>query len=570
MWKKIKENIKEFFRIFRLEFKTNFGGHRLKMLKFLGVLVVPFLYGFIYIFAMWNPIANTKASDMAIIASDKMAKDDAVYKSLMKKIDHLNKTSKSATFQKRIVSAKDLYAQNKAYKEELNKHNVSIVLQPIYEKDINGTIINKQNPINLTEYIGGMFAYALNDTNKIPGTNIVKTLIELLILNNPSGNSPIAKLTTAALVIDSLNNASKYYTTPFKLYFNHKKNFVLGFGANNKILGGETIMKIMKSALSSKEPADKEMVKAIANATIDKYALLKNVSKASVTNDVQKAVAIVTGVISQHFEPFDPRIIINDFEGKGEIEQYGFGLAPLFICVGLWIGALSTTLMVTPKVHERGTSKIKNFFAKLMLIWIANTMQVTILLGALIGVGFSSLGMGIPLFLLTGYLVAISFSTMVFAIRSMIPTKITGIILVTFFFVFQVTSSGGLFPMYTQKGFFKILHPIMPFTYSIDMFRQTLTNTVPIDWGMNFLMLIILAIPFAIAGPLIYARRKNKLENSNPKAFTKEDEVKQKEISEIESALSDRVKEWFNKHKKESKKEKKKKTPKLKKTKEVE
>ncbi len=554
MWKKFKENIKEFFRIFKLEFKTNFGGHRLKMLKFLGVLAVPFLYGFIYIFAMWNPIANTKASDMSIIASDKMAQKDEVYKSLMKKVDHLNKTSKTSRFNKRTIAATDLYEQNNKYKEELSKHNISIVLQPIYEKDNNGNPI-KNKVYNLTQYIGNMFAHALDDSDNIPAGNAIKTLIEFLIVGNPSGNSPVAKLTTSALVIDALNNAAKHYTAPFKLYFNHKKNFVLGFGGNNKILGSETIMKIMKSALSSKEPADHKMVESIRQATILKYKeLAPSKTQKWIEDNVDKALAIVTGVISKQYEAFDPRVIINDFEGKGEIEQYGFGLAPLFICVGLWIGALSTTLMVTPKVHERNTSKVKNFFAKLSLIWIANILQETILMGALAGIGFHSLGSGLPLFFLTGYLVAMVFSTMVFSIRCMVPTKITGIILVTFFFVFQVTSSGGLFPTYTQKGFFQILHNFAPYTYAIGMFRQTLTNTVPIDWGMNFLTLLLLSIPFLICGPLIYARRKNKLEKENPHAFTKIDEEKAKEIMEIESALSDRVKKWFSKHDTKTKK----------------
>ncbi|TCG11673.1 hypothetical protein C4B25_01005 [Mycoplasma todarodis] len=556
MWKRFKENVKEFFRIFRLEFKTNFGGHRLKMLKFLGVLVVPFLYGFIYIFAMWDPITNTKSSDMAIIASDKMKQNDEVYKSLMKKVDHLNKTSKTINFKKTTVAANDLYSQNDEFKEELSKHNLSIVMQPIYKKDAQGNI-DKSKVYNLTEYIGSIFAYTLNDFHNIPGSTIAKTLIKWLPKN--TSPTPVAKGTTAALVADSLNNATKHFTAPFKLYFNHKKNFVLGFGSNNKILGSESIMKIIKAALTSKEPADKTMIDAVTNKTVEEYAKLLNKTPQSVKNDVVSAVDIVKGVLSQHFEPFDPRVIVNDFEGKGEIEQYGFGLAPLFICVGLWIGALSTTLMVTPKVHERGTSKVKNFFAKLSLIWIANIMQETILLGALVGIGFHSLGSGIPLFFITGYLVAMIFSTMVFSIRCMVPTKITGIILVTFFFVFQVTASGGLFPTYTQKGFFKVLHPIVPFTYSVNIFRQTLTNTVAIDWGMNLLSLFLLAIPFLIAGPAIYSYRKNKLERNNPEAFTKVDVEKSREIKEIESALTDRVKDWVDKHKKQPKKPKEKK-----------
>ncbi len=546
MWNRFKNNLKEFFRIFKLEFKTNFGGHRLKMLKFLGVLIVPFLYGFIYIFAMWNPITNTKASDMAIIASDKMAQEDEVYKAMMKKVDHLNDKSKTITLKKATIPANDLYSHDDVFKNEIGKHNISIVIQPIHEKNSNNT-----KTLNLTEYIGNVFAYALNEKQSLPGSSLFKLINALIHTVSPNTNTAIDKIGVSKLVADAIHNSTQKFTAPFKMYFNYKKNYVLGFGASNKILGSETIMKIIKSALSSQAPQDKKMTDAIKKATIEKYAALNGVvpgsaPTAQLVANVEKAITQINNIIDKKFDTFDPRIIMNEFEGKGEIEQYGFGLAPLFICVGLWIGALSTTLMVTPKMHERNTSKVKTFFAKLSLIWIANILQETILLGALIGIGFYSLGTKLPLFFLTGYLVAMLFSTMVFSIRCAIPTKITGIILVTFFFVFQVTASGGLFPTYTQKGFFRVLHPLMPFTYSINMFRQTLINPVATDWIVNLLILTTLAIPFAIAAPIIYAWRKNKVEQNNQDAFTEADDEKRKEIAEIESALSDRLKGYYS------------------------
>ncbi|WP_010258607.1 hypothetical protein [Treponema primitia] len=56
-----------------------------------------------------------------------------------------------------------------------------------------------------------------------------------------------------------------------------------------------------------------------------------------------------------------------------------------------------------------------------------------------------------------------------------------GQMLSMFLLIFQLTASGGTFPTeLTQGGLFMALHPFVPFTYSLNALRETISS-VPLD-----------------------------------------------------------------------------------------
>ncbi|CAM9146440.1 YhgE/Pip family protein [Mycoplasma marinum] len=551
MFKKLLKNIKEFWRIFKLEFKINFGGHRLKMLKFMGILVVPFLYGFIYICAMYDPLANTKGDlDITFVASEKMANNwndpqkasDPIYSSLRKSI-HSKRDITSQIYEASTINQKDIEEENDSFKKEIGKHNVSIVIKPIYNKKEDPKHLN---PLNLTEYVGYIFADA------IVKNSIDKSLINKILNQNIS-------LLKSKIIISALEKSMENYSNPIDVYFNYKKNFVLGFGANNKIASSSTLIELFNSVLSSPSTFSHAVVQdGIINSINERLSMYHKLNnKVPIALDPKMESSIRAAFPKQNVvnqQIFDPTIFVDKYEGGKPLEKYGIGLAPLFISIGLWIGALSTTLMITPKTHERGTSKIKAFFAKLCLIWIANIMQVTILFGALSLLGFAdTLGSNLPLFFLTGFFISFLFSMFVFSIRCMIPAKITGLFTVTIILLIQITSSGALFPTYAQPEFFQVMNNFVPFNYSVDALRETLVNTNLTNWGMNLFVIILMAVPFVTIASIIYKKRKENYELANKDAFKEISEERQTEIKEIEAPLFKKFKKAFSKNSKAQK-----------------
>jgi putative membrane protein len=76
-----------------------------------------------------------------------------------------------------------------------------------------------------------------------------------------------------------------------------------------------------------------------------------------------------------------------------------------------------------------------------------------------------------------------------------------GQMLSMFLLIFQLTASGGTFPTeLTQGGLFMALHPFVPFTYSLNALRETISG-VPPD---GIVLIQSLAVQFAVViGALI-------------------------------------------------------------------
>ena len=75
------------------------------------------------------------------------------------------------------------------------------------------------------------------------------------------------------------------------------------------------------------------------------------------------------------------------------------------------------------------------------------------------------------MFLLVAVLSSIVFSNIVFTLTSTFSD--VGKALAVIALVLQVAGSGGTFPIEVTPTFFKILNPIMPFTYAINAMRET-------------------------------------------------------------------------------------------------
>ena len=56
--------------------------------------------------------------------------------------------------------------------------------------------------------------------------------------------------------------------------------------------------------------------------------------------------------------------------------------------------------------------------------------------------------------------------------------------------ILQLTSCGGTFPMETVPKFFNLLYPFMPMTYSVGLFKDTISGTGAMGLDKNSLVLM--------------------------------------------------------------------------------
>src|SRR6266542_1465609 len=140
--------------------------------------------------------------------------------------------------------------------------------------------------------------------------------------------------------------------------------------------------------------------------------------------------------------------------------SYGRGLAPLLCGIGLWVFGLVAYLVLRP-LNARA---------------LAGRARALVLYGVLAG------GLGLhplhPLWTI-GLLVltAGAFVALIHLLRTLFG--IAGVALSVVLLTFQLTASGGLYPLETAPAPFRTIHPLSPLTYVVDGLRVTISGGEP-------------------------------------------------------------------------------------------
>ena len=202
--------------------------------------------------------------------------------------------------------------------------------------------------------------------------------------------------------------------------------------------------------------------------------------------------------IKSAFEDIISKAVKYDNVGGDDINSYGKGLSPYFISIALWAGSLVMVFVIKNNRHKDSEhiGTFKHYFGKTLLWFLSGWLQATILITAvtLQGVNFG-IGRQWQLYLMA-YLISMIFALIVQAISYMFRYGDLGEFAVVIILVLQLTSSSGTFPVEMQHMIFKVIHPIAPFTYSIDSFRELLYE--PNAWDIARNILILLAFPLVL------------------------------------------------------------------------
>ena len=65
--------------------------------------------------------------------------------------------------------------------------------------------------------------------------------------------------------------------------------------------------------------------------------------------------------------------------------------------------------------------------------------------------------------------------------------------------IVQIPGSSGMFPIEMMPDFFQVIHPLLPFTYSIDAMREAIGGFYAMDYLHDMLLLGLLFVPLGFA-----------------------------------------------------------------------
>lgn len=193
-------------------------------------------------------------------------------------------------------------------------------------------------------------------------------------------------------------------------------------------------------------------------------------------------------VSDKHYEMVASAVEV-DKDIQNSVDNYGTGLAPYFISLGLFVGALILT-NVYPFVQPaiRPTGLLRWFGSKCSVPFVVWIFQ-TIILSLVLLYGLKMNVSNVPLFLL---LMAVSSFTFI-AIVQMLTVLLddVGRFIALVFLILQLASSAGTFPLQLLPKTLQAFNAYMPMTYSVEAFRQVISTT---DYSIVYHNIGLLAV----------------------------------------------------------------------------
>lgn len=269
-----------------------------------------------------------------------------------------------------------------------------------------------------------------------------------------------------------------------------------------KLLDGSNSLQNGLATLSNSSAQIKSALNTLDNGTTSAYngstkltsglqefntEINKNIE--TTNNDLQKLSGI---------EDFAENPVEFKTEAYGEVDSYGMAFTPLFLCIGLWVGALMCyVVLYYDQKHRFGIldHNSKNKFIQ-NIVYIAIGAVQGVIVGALLKLGLGYEVQNIGLYYFASILIGITFTSIIqFLIRNFGDV---GKFLALIILVLQLAASGGTFPIETIDKGFQAVTPYLPMTYSIKLLREILVPTAT-NFKNNYIMILIAITIFTLA-----------------------------------------------------------------------
>lgn len=172
----------------------------------------------------------------------------------------------------------------------------------------------------------------------------------------------------------------------------------------------------------------------------------------------------------------------------------GHAMAPYMMSVALYVACMALSLMYSfGKGMTTTDSPVKFLLAKATVMVPLSIVQALILYFSLRGLcGFTPARPGLCI----AFMLLLSLAFMAFIAFLAIAFGRIGEFIALIFMVFNLGASAGTYPLETAPHWYTVLHPFVPFTYSVNGFRSVIANAtaVPTTEILFFVGLLVVSV----------------------------------------------------------------------------
>ena len=175
------------------------------------------------------------------------------------------------------------------------------------------------------------------------------------------------------------------------------------------------------------------------------------------------------------------------------VKSFGSGIAPFYTNLALWVGGYVLIAIYKLEVDREGVGSFtarQGYFGRWLLMVILGALQAIIVTVGDLVIGVQCVS---PLlFVLGGIAISFTYVNIIYALSTTFKHigKAIGVILV----IVQIPGSSGMYPIEMMPGFFQWLHPLLPFTYGINLLRETVGGMYSFNYLFNLCILGVFLI----------------------------------------------------------------------------
>lgn len=157
-----------------------------------------------------------------------------------------------------------------------------------------------------------------------------------------------------------------------------------------------------------------------------------------------------------------------------KIGKYGTGIAPYFLSLGLFVGALLSTIILSmrgnPDPEVTGWQRFVSKFLSFGGMSLFQSIVAAFIVHSIIGLEVAS----VSRFYLFTFVTSLTFMMIIQAIVTWLdqPGRFVAVLLL----IFQLTTSGGTFPVELLPSWMRPIHPWLPMSHSVDGFKAVIAS----------------------------------------------------------------------------------------------
>ena len=258
----------------------------------------------------------------------------------------------------------------------------------------------------------------------------------------------------------------------------------------------------------SSELAKGALVLAAGSELLSSSAAQALFSAASSLTTASDSLSGITGLDESQLGDYIYSPIKLNREELYPVSNYGSNVAPFYIVLSMWVGAIITTVMIKPGTST-GTkySPLEMYFGKLTLFIVLALLQSAVTI-----IGLFTLGIDIAnplMFILSASIVSVMFMILIYSLISSLGHVGKGLSVILL--VLQISGTGGIYPIEIMGDLFELIYPYMPMTYAINIIRESQLGLI---WS-NYLPSLMVLIGIGIATVIIAIIIKEKADDAS-------------------------------------------------------